>query len=126
MAASPLPHDRLVALLLIRRHIDRSGPLTQFLAPLQSLSADPERDCRWLALLVLAEVVEWYPDLVWQITRTYGDGADDDLRSVATGLLLPRLLRRHGEKFKPQVDAWTRQSPRFARAYALGLLNGQR
>jgi hypothetical protein len=123
LCASPLARDRLIALLLMRRQINRFGPLTQYVEALGALTRDPEADCRWLAMQVLADLVEWYPERVWQVIRDCCEGDDEDMRSVAMGLLLTRLLLRHGGRFKSELDTLTQRSPRFARAYALRLLN---
>ena len=122
-AESFLAEDRLVALFLMRRQTDWYGPSPAYVdAATDAALGDADPDCRWQAMVVLAELLAWYPDAAWRVIRQHAEGDDDDLRRAAVDFLLKHLLRRHGARFKPEVDAWTRRSPKFARTYAMRLL----
>ena len=123
LCASFVADERLTALVVMRRQIDFYGPMREYLDAAKTAIDDFDPDCRFMAALVLAELLAWYPETVWTIIRRHSESGDDVSRLLATNFLLNHLLRLHGPTYQPQIDAMTKTSATFARSYAMRLMS---
>jgi hypothetical protein len=97
--------DRLAALLIVRRQIDRNGVRDQYLPLARSLVADPDDPCRWQALMVVGQFAERRASAVWPVVLEHGASASADTRSAVATTLLEPILEHHYEKYFPVLKA---------------------
>ena len=69
----------------------------------QRIISVPDNNCRWQSLIVVSELIETQPDLVWKIVSQYGDSKDDDMRTAVAVILLEDLLDYDFEQYFPKV-----------------------
>lgn len=125
ISASFLSDERLLALVIMRRQTDYYGPMSEYIDSAKAAIDDFDPDCRFMAALVLAELIPWYPEMIWSIIRRMSESADEVSRTLGN-FLLNHLLRLHGQIYQPQVDSMTTSSAAFARSYAMRLMTATR
>lgn len=94
---------RLLALMVMRREMDRRGPISGYSQIASRLVSDRNNACRWQALIVIGEFVKTRPEVVWRIVATYGSSLDADLRMGIACVLLEHLLDHHFRSYLPVV-----------------------
>jgi hypothetical protein len=114
---NPVRDRRLLALVRIRRQIERDGVRRGYFSLVEPLTLDPDSNCRWQATIIIGEFIETHPDKVWRVARALGRSAKADIRMAASTVLLEHLLERYpsrmGSLFKKELK---RQDHRFASA----------
>jgi hypothetical protein len=92
LVRSPRPDNRLFALLLMRKQIEEGiGPLSYY-SLAKSLVPDSDNNCRWQSLIVISELVEAQPELVWNVVSKFGNSNDEDMRMAIACVLLEHLI----------------------------------
>lgn len=109
--------ERLLALSLMASQIYDAGvPPAQFLPLARKLVADPDNDCRWQALFVVAESLGDHVDEVWDVVLEHGDTADKDMQAGVACVVLEHLLDEHFDELLPKLRVALREkSENFAR-----------
>ena len=102
MSKSRDPRVRLKALFLMRKQL-RNGRPRRYLALAKRLVADPDKNCRWQALIVVGEFIRSNPEAVWKVICRRGVSADKDMRAGVATVLLEHLLEHHFSSFFPRV-----------------------
>ncbi|MGA2679897.1 MAG: hypothetical protein ABSF37_11455 [Sedimentisphaerales bacterium] len=92
LVRSPRPDNRLFAILLIRKQIEEGIDPLSYYSLAKSLVSDSNNDCRWQSLVVISELVEMQPDLVWDVVSKYGNSNDADMRMAIACVLLEHLI----------------------------------
>ncbi len=103
MCRSRSADRRLLALMLMRRQMERRGPIRGYLPMAKRLIVDANNNCRWQALIVIGEFIRGTPEVVWPIVLRCGSSADDDMRTGVACVLLEDLLEHHRSKFERLV-----------------------
>lgn len=104
MAESPEVGKRLLALALMNKQILEGGDPGQYFDIARRLVKDPDNNCRWQSLFVIADLIESEPDLVWDVICEFGDSDDDDMRTATATVLLEHLLDYDFERYFPKVQ----------------------
>jgi len=99
LAESPQADKRLLALVLMRKQIASGGDPREYFDLARRLVSDPDNNCRWQSLIVIAELIESEPDLAWDIVSKFGDSYDDDMRMAMAKILLEHLLDRDFDRY---------------------------
>jgi hypothetical protein len=105
MAVSDDAYERLMALMLARKQIREGAAPGDFFQLAQGLIRDRDNNCRWQAVIVIAESIDVDPDAVWQVVSQFGNSTDYDMRSAIGCGLLEHLLDDHFEVYFPRVQA---------------------
>lgn len=103
LAESSETDKRLLALALMRKQIASGDDPREYFPVARRLIADPDNNCRWQSLIVIAELIESEPDLVWDVVSQFGDFDDDDMRAAIATILLEHLLDRDFERYFAKV-----------------------
>lgn len=92
MLASSRAHERLTALLIMRRQLRRGQPRA-YLSLARSVVLDLDNNCRWQSLIVVGEFIEYAPEAVWKVAAQHSDSRSSDMRMAVSVLLLEHLLQ---------------------------------
>ena len=103
LAQSPVPDERLLAVMRMRVAIERGVPATNYVAVACQFINDQDNDCRWQGLIVVGESISANPEAVWHVIEEHGAADDPDLRTGVATVLLEHLLEAHFDRFYPQV-----------------------
>jgi hypothetical protein len=95
--------DRLLALRLARRRMELGDPPRTYFQFARDLIRDPDKNCRWQAIIVIGESLETDPDAVWEVAREFGDDPDSDMRMAVATCLLEHLLDQNFDAYFPLV-----------------------
>jgi hypothetical protein len=90
---------RLFALLLIRKQIEEGDSPCDYFDLAHKTVNDSDNNCRWQSLIIISELIEIQPDLVWSVILEYGDSDDDDMRTAIATVLLEHLLDFNFDKY---------------------------
>ena len=104
LAKSSEADQRLLVLALIRKQIASGDNPREYFTVARKLVSDPDNNCRWQSLIVIAELIESDPDSVWDIVNECGDSDDDDMRMAIAKILLEHLLDRDFERYFVKVQ----------------------
>src|SRR4030095_14183437 len=91
----PVRDRRLLALVRIRRQIERYGLRRGYFSLVEPLTLDPDSNCRWQATIVIGEFIESQPDEVWRVARALAQSRKADIRMAASTVLLEHLLEHY-------------------------------
>jgi hypothetical protein len=89
---SPRPDNRLFSLLLMRKQIEEGINPLSYYSLAKSLVSDSDNNCRWQSLIVISEIIETQPKLVWGIVSKFGDSNEEDMRMAIACALLEHLI----------------------------------
>ena len=103
LAESPETDKRLLALVLMRKQIASGDDPREYFRVARRLVSDPDNNCRWQSLIVIAELIESEPGSVWDVVSQFGDSDDDDMRMAIAKILLEHLLDRDFDRYFAKV-----------------------
>jgi hypothetical protein len=93
---STIRDRRLLALVRIRRQMERRGLRSSYFTLAEHLTVDdPDSTCRWQATIVIGEFIGTQPDRVWGKARVLGQSVKADIRMAASKVLLEHLLEHY-------------------------------
>ena len=92
LVRSPRPDNRLFALLLMRKQIEEGIEPLSYYSLAKTLVPDSDNNCRWQSLIVISELVEVQPELVWDVVSKFGNSNDKDMRMAIACVLLEHLI----------------------------------
>lgn len=96
-------NERLFALMIMQKQIKQGDSPKNYFELAKKLICDPDNNCRWQSLIVISELINSHPDLVWKIILKYGDSKDTDMRTAVSTLLLEHLLDFDFDKYFPKI-----------------------
>jgi hypothetical protein len=111
---STIRDKRLLALVRIRRQMERSGLRTSYFSLAEHLTLnDPDSTCRWQATIFIGEFIGTQPDRVWCFARAMEQSVKADIRMAAATVLLEHLLQhypaRMGSLFEKELRTENRR-----------------
>jgi hypothetical protein len=92
LVRSPRPNNRLFAILLMKKQIEDGIDPLSYYSLAKSLVPDSDNNCRWQSLIVISELVEVQPELVWDVVSKFGNSNDEDMRMAIACVLLEHLI----------------------------------
>jgi hypothetical protein len=120
------PRQRLLALALMRRQIERGDDPQFFLSTATKLVSDADNDCRWQALIVVGESIAANPHAVWEVIRQHAYSDDEDMRTGVATVLLEHLLEEHFDDYFPNVrEEALRRSANFLETLEMCWFDGR-
>jgi hypothetical protein len=105
LVRSPRPDNRLFAILLMRKQIEEGIDPVSYYSLAKSLVSDSDNNCRWQSLIVISELVEAQPELVWEVVSKFGNSNDTDMRMAIACLLLEHLIDYDFDTYFTKVRA---------------------
>jgi hypothetical protein len=120
------PRQRLLALALMRRQIERGDDPQIYLSTATRLVSDIDNDCRWQALIVVGELIAANPCAVWEVIRQHAYSDDEDMRTGVATVLLEHLLEEHFDDFFPRIrEEALRRSANFLETLGMCWFDGR-
>jgi len=104
LAKFPDADKRLLALALMKKQIRLGDNPIYYFRLGRKLVSDSDNNCRWQSLIVIADLIEAKPDLVWEVVSEFGDSDDDDMRMAIATILLEHLLDHDFGRYFPKVQ----------------------
>jgi len=109
LAKSSEAEKRLLALALMKKQIMLGGDPRDYFELARKLVKDNDNNCRWQSLFVIADLIEFESELVWEVICEFGDSPDDDMRSAIACVCLEHLLDYDFDRYFPKVKAEIRK-----------------
>jgi hypothetical protein len=114
MTESRSSDQRLLALMLMRKKMDRDKVRKAYFSMARRLIEDANNNCRWQAMIVIGYFIDDHPEDVWEVVERYGQHEDEDMRIAVATVLLEHLLDEQPKRFKKRTVTLAAHSPRFA------------